>query len=69
MALVVSFQNISGLADVSDYKVDVWINDTHIAGPYRVKQHRRADGWQKLVKQFANEVPVPIVDENFLITK
>jgi hypothetical protein len=52
MALIVSFQNISNLAEISEYKVDVWVNNRHIAGPFIVSGHRRSDGWQELVKQF-----------------
>jgi hypothetical protein len=56
MALIVSFVNISGLAEISDYRVEVWINEKRIDGPFVVKGHKRNDGWQKLVKQFASEI-------------
>ncbi len=58
MALIVSFQNITNLNDISDYKVDVWVNERHIAGPFKVKGHHRSDGWGKLVKQFARSIKV-----------
>ena len=56
MALIVAFVNKSQLADVSNYRVDVYVNDKHIAGPFDVKGHKRRAGWRKLVKQFAAEL-------------
>lgn len=53
MALIIALVNKSDLAEVSDYEVNVFVNERHIAGPFEVKKHRRSDGWQKLVKQFA----------------
>lgn len=53
MALIVSFENISNLADVSDYKVDVWVNNQKIAGPFPLKGHKRSEGWAALVRKFA----------------
>lgn len=53
MALIVAFVNKSNLAKHSDYEVQVYVNDRHIAGPFEVKGHDRSDGWQSLVKQFA----------------
>lgn len=53
MALIIALVNKSNLAEVSDYEANVYVNDYHIAGPFEVKGHRRSDGWQKLVKQFA----------------
>lgn len=55
MALIISFVNQSGLAPKSNYKVDVWVNNTHIAGPFEVKDHIRDDGWLELLKQFVDE--------------
>ncbi len=56
MALIIAFVNKSGLADVSDYTADVYINDTKIAGPFTVTGHRRDDGWEALVKIFADSL-------------
>jgi len=53
MSFIVVFQNITDLAPTSDYKVDVFVNERYIAGPFVVKGHKRNDGWQALVKQFA----------------
>jgi len=55
MALIVAFQNISGLAPVSNYRVAIYINDTKIAGDFEVKGHKRDDGWFKLLEQFVEE--------------
>ena len=56
MALIVSFKNVTELEPLSDYKVDVWINDHHIDGPFLLKHHKREDGWQALVKLFARNL-------------
>ena len=58
MALIIALVNKSDLADVSDYRADVYINDKHIAGPFEVKGHEREKGWEALVKQFANQLVV-----------
>ena len=55
MALIVAFVNISELAPVSDYRVEVFVNQRQIAGPFIVKGHKRDDGWLKLVEQFVKE--------------
>ena len=52
MALIVSFKNVTDLDPISDYKVDIWINDRHIDGPFLLKHHKREDGWQALVRLF-----------------
>jgi len=57
MALIIAFINKSNLADVSDYQVDIYVNERHIAGPYRFNGHKRSDGWQKLVKDWAEKLP------------
>lgn len=55
MSLIVTFWNISELADISDYLVGVFVNDKRLyAG--EIHGHRRADGWQALVKQFAEGI-------------
>lgn len=52
MALIVVFENISGLAAVSDYRVRVFVNRTMIAGPFCVRNHKRSKGWKALIKKF-----------------
>lgn len=54
MALIIGIQNISDLADVSNYRIEVFINSRQIAGPFRLEGHRREDGWQALVKKWAS---------------
>jgi len=56
MALILEIVNISNLANVSDYKVNVYINNRKIDGPIIVEGHKRSDGWQKLVKTFAKQI-------------
>ena len=53
MALIIAMQNRSNLAEVSDYTVDVYVNERQIAGPFHVKGHRRDNGWEALVQQWA----------------
>ena len=53
--LAVTFRNISNLADVSDYEYQVLIGGGKRASLIEtgfVRGHRRADGWEKLVKRF-----------------
>lgn len=54
MALIIAMQNRSNLAEVSNYTVDVYVNDRQIAGPFWVRDHKRTDGWEALVKQWAD---------------
>jgi hypothetical protein len=54
MALIIAFVNKSNAAELSNYQADVYLNEHHIDGPFEVKGHKRSDGWQKLVKIFAN---------------
>ena len=67
MALIIAFVNKSNLAEVSNYEVNIFVNQRHIAGPFEVDDHHRSDGWQKLVKTFADSLqeekyePVPKV--------
>lgn len=54
MSLVVRIRNISSLAPVSDYEYDVIVGgdtnyQTIAAG--KVYGHKRADGWQALVRK------------------
>lgn len=56
MSLIVTFRNVSALAEISNYEVTVWVNERHIAGPYAVKGHKRSRGWQALVKKFAKNL-------------
>lgn len=58
MALIIALVNKSNLAELSNYQVDVYINDLRIAGPFKVKGHRRSDGWRALLKQFVDQVDV-----------
>ena len=53
MALIVSFQNVTNCDPISDYKVDIWINERHIDGPFLIKHHKRDDGYKPLVASFA----------------
>ena len=55
MALVIVFNNISGLADVSDYEVQVLVNTRRIYEG-RLNGHVRADGWKVLVKKFVEDL-------------
>ena len=55
MALIVVFTNKSALADVSDYRVGVFINE-HLLYSGEVKGHVRAEGWEKLVTKFTNQL-------------
>lgn len=60
MALIVVFENISKLADVSDYRVGVYVNHTQIHADTVLQGHKREDGWQALVKAWAKALkPVP----------
>ena len=62
MALILVVQNISQLADVSDYNYEVLIGDGTKAGSTSIahgtiKQHVRADGWQPLVQRLLDQHP------------
>jgi len=56
MALIIEFVNKSNIVEVSNYEINVFVNQRHIAGPFKLKGHHRSDGWQKLVKTFANSL-------------
>lgn len=61
MALILTFVNMSKLAPVSDYRVEVLVGDGSLERSrvlYRgeVKGHPRDAGWQALVRQFLEEV-------------
>lgn len=58
MALIIALVNKSGLAPNSDYEANVYVNERHIAGPFKVKGHERKDGWEALVKQFADQLEI-----------
>lgn len=62
MALIVVFENVSQLTDVSDYRVGVYVNHTQVAGPFMVKGHTRDHGWEALVKQWAKSLKINHVD-------
>jgi hypothetical protein len=56
MALIIAIQNISALADVSDYRYKVMVGDGTAARSTTIAHgkvfgHTRADGWVKLVQQ------------------
>lgn len=62
MALIVVLQNVSELAPVSDYKVQVLVGDgtversrTLYAG--EVTGHPREDGWQALLRALVDSLP------------
>jgi hypothetical protein len=55
MALIIAFVNKSKLADMSNYEVDVYVNERHIAGPFIVKGHKRDNGWFELLKKFVDD--------------
>jgi hypothetical protein len=59
MALIIAFVNKSNLAKISNYQVDVYVNERHIAGPFEVKGHHRSDGWEVLVKRFTSRLQGP----------
>lgn len=56
--LYVAFVNLSNLAPVSDYEVNVYVNSIRIAGPFKVVGHQRDKGWQALVEKFIKEIDV-----------
>lgn len=49
MALIIVAENISNLAEVSDYRVRVFVNDHQIAEG-NVTGHHRKDGWKALAE-------------------
>lgn len=53
--LAVTFKNISGLAEVSDYEYEVIIGGgdyVKVLDAGYVRGHKRSDGWEALVKRF-----------------
>lgn len=58
MSLIIGLRNISSLAEVSDYEARIFINQHQIAGPFLVEGHTRSDGWEALVKRFADTLTV-----------
>ena len=60
MALILVFQNITALADVSDYRVSVLVGDgtparSNVIASGVHKGHVRADGWERLVGDWLTE--------------
>lgn len=59
MALILTFQNVSALAPVSDYRVTVLVGDggpsSRTIATGRVNGHPRDHGWKALVQQFLDE--------------
>jgi hypothetical protein len=49
MALIVAFRNLSNLAEVSDYEVKAFINETQIEQFY-VRNHVRSQGAAELLR-------------------
>ena len=54
MALIVALQNMSGLAEVSDYHWKVYVNERLIDEGW-VVGHRRSDGWAPLVERMLTQ--------------
>lgn len=48
--LAITFRNISGLAAISDYEYEVWVNEHCIESGF-VRNHARAEGWEQLVRR------------------
>ena len=62
MALIIVFQNISALAPISDYKVQVLVGDgtperSRLLYDGYVRNHARVSGWPMLVQQFVTHLP------------
>ena len=57
--LVLTFRNTSDLAPTSNYEYEVWVTTTegkkHVIKSGVVLGHKRANGWQKLVKRILKE--------------
>lgn len=60
MALILTFVNISQLADISDYRAMTLIGDggplSNVLDERVLHNHRRSDGWQVLVSKYLTEV-------------
>jgi hypothetical protein len=63
MALNIQLVNVSALADVSDYRVMVYINYTPIAGPFKVTGHNRSDGWFELAKKMVEQLDGQVLND------
>lgn len=69
MALIIVLQNISELADISDYRYQVLIGDgtsdrSHSIAGGTLQGHRRADGWLELVKLLLDANTPRVVDHD-----
>ncbi len=57
--LVITFQNKSKLAPLSDYDYEVWVTATNgqkkVLAAGEIKQHGRAAGWKVLVQTMLTE--------------
>lgn len=67
MALIIVLQNVSALADISDYEYHVLVGNGTVAGSTNITQgklsgHRRLDGWHALVQQLLDST-VPAIDQ------
>ena len=62
MSLIVVLQNVSQLAPVSDYNVQVLVGDgtverSKVLYAGKVLHHERADGWQALLRALVDSLP------------
>ena len=60
MALIIVLQNMSALADWSDYRYEVLVGDGSVAGSRVLERgsvtgHFRPWGWERLVKKFLRD--------------
>lgn len=60
MSLIVTVQNISQLADVSNYQYQVLVGDGTLRGSNliaagQIEGHKRADGWKKLIQRVLDD--------------
>lgn len=58
--LVVTLQNMSNMAEVSNYDYEVWVTTTKGTKKFiavgEIKEHKRSDGWKALVQRVLDEV-------------
>jgi hypothetical protein len=57
VSLIVAVHNLSNLAPVSDYRVEVYISRTKIAEGI-VRGHTRDDGWRELLRKIIDSPDV-----------
>jgi hypothetical protein len=61
VSLIIAVHNLSNLAPVSDYRVEVYISRTKIAEGI-VRGHTRDDGWRELLRKIIDSPDVRGVD-------